>query len=300
MPAEPVPEISQVETAGGLKTVILDTPQGQIRLNFPDDLQRGDTISGSVITVPKGNASDEKAKNQTELQGYVINFEGTKIKVAQPVFTCPLLNPTNTLTAPKTTLPNVTTPSPNDFHLPTIGQQGRLTEVFGPFNGNSSNTILNWSAISSEVTDFPTNTENVSGGFSLIDGKPIAESPRKAVFQCPTNVAGPIRITLTEGNTKATGTFRNVGVNLSAPKTNLVKGERTTLTIQVTGLQGIKEPVPLKLESHGVITMEGGMYQQFMIQPSQVSADGRYSTTRGITGVQTGAWGATATVVTQR
>ena len=53
------------------------------------------------------------------------------------------------------------------------------------------------------------------------------------------------------------------------------------------------------LEAHGVITMEGGMFQQFMIQPSQVNKDGQYTTTREVTGVQTGVWGATVTVVTQ-
>jgi hypothetical protein len=57
--------------------------------------------------------------------------------------------------------------------------------------------------------------------------------------------------------------------------------------------------VPLTLESQGVITMDEGNYQPLMIQPTQVGADGRYSTTRGITGVQTGAWTATATVLTQ-
>ena len=179
--------------------------------------------------------------------------------------------------------------------LPTIGQQGRPIEIFGPFDGNSSNTSLNWTAVRSQVPDFEKNTENVSGGFGL-----LAESPRKAVFECPTNVTGPIELTLSEGKTQVKGIFRSVGVNLSAPKTSLVRGERTTLTVQVSGLQGIKQPVPLTLDSTGVITMEGGPYQPLVIQPSQVGADGRYSTTRGITGVQTGVWGATATVVTHR
>jgi hypothetical protein len=101
-----------------------------------------------------------------------------------------------------------------------------------------------------------------------------------------------------EGNSATKGTYRNVGVNLTAPKTNLLKGEHTELHVEVNGLQGIKEPVPLTLESNGVITMEGGMYQSLWIQPSQVGADGRYTTTRGITGVQTGGWSSTATVVT--
>jgi hypothetical protein len=45
--------------------------------------------------------------------------------------------------------------------------------------------------------------------------------------------------------------------------------------------------------------MEGGNFQPLFIQPAQVSSDGRYTTTRGITGAQTGGWTATATVVTQ-
>ncbi len=156
--------------------------------------------------------------------------------------------------------------------------------VTGPFDGNSSNTAL-------RVGDWE-DRDNM-GRFDL-----IAESPRKAVFTAPTNVTGPIELHLTEGNTRSTGSYRNVGVNLSAPKTNLLKGEQTTLTVQVTGLEGIKQPVPLTLECKGVITMDGGIYQPLVIQPSQVGADGRYTTTRGITGVQAGGWTATATVVT--
>jgi hypothetical protein len=87
-------------------------------------------------------------------------------------------------------------------------------------------------------------------------------------------------------------------VKLTAPKTDLLRGEKTTLTVQVTGLEGIKQPVPLTLTYGGVIVMEGGPYQPLVIQPSQVGADGRYSTTRGITGIQAGGWNANATVVT--
>ena len=128
---------------------------------------------------------------------------------------------------------------------------------------------------------------------------PIAESPRKLVFESPDNVIGPVEISLKEGDKEVKGTYRNVGVNLTAPKTNLLKGEHTTLTVQVEGLAGLKQPVPLTLDCKGVITMEGGTFQPLVIQPSQVGGDGRYTTTRGITGVQTGGWVATATVVTQ-
>jgi hypothetical protein len=176
--------------------------------------------------------------------------------------------------------------------FPTIGQQGRPIEIVGPFDGNSSNTSLNWTAVRSQVQDFEKNTENVSGGFGL-----IAESPRKAVFTAPTNCTGPIELHLKEGNKEATGNYRNIGVNLSAPKTNLLKGESTTLSVKVEGLQGITQPVPLHLVKGGVVTMQGGDVQTMSIKPAEVQQNGMFITTRTITGVQTGGWNATATVV---
>jgi hypothetical protein len=190
----------------------------------------------------------------------------------------------------------IITPDPKitpGFIIPLLGQTGRPIVITGPFDGNASNTTLQGSAQRTLVQDFEKNTENASGGFGL-----IAESPRKAVFRSPENVVGPIKITLKEGDKQTTGTFRNVGVDLTAPKTSLLKGESTELRVQVNGLEGIKTPIPLTLECTGVITMQGGIYQPLMIQPSQVGADGRYTTTRAITGVQAGGWGATATVVT--
>lgn len=198
------------------------------------------------------------------------------------------------------------TPDPKTiptFDIPGLGQAGRPLVIKGPFDGNSSNTSINfrtdrnidWDAVRRSVTDSEKNTAKPSGGFGL-----VAESPRKAVFDAPPNVVGAVELLLKEGPTEQTSEFRNVGINLSAPKTSLLKGEKTTLTIQVQGLEGIKAPVPLTLTAQGVITMEGGAYQPLVILPSQVGADGRYSTTRVITGVQTGGWTATATVVTHR
>lgn len=173
-----------------------------------------------------------------------------------------------------------------NFSIPPLGQTGRPIVITGPFDGNSLNTKVEFGTGENPI-------RVMQGIWSL-----AAESPRKAVFTSPSDVTGPMEVHLREGNTETTGLFRNVGVNLTAPKTNLFKGEKTELRIEVSGLQGIKEPVPLTLESRGVITMAGGAYQSLVIQPSQVGTDGRYSTTREVTGVQAGGWSATATVVT--
>ncbi|HYR76584.1 MAG TPA: hypothetical protein VEM96_12165 [Pyrinomonadaceae bacterium] len=326
-----------VKTDGGLTTVTFYLEHGDLTVNLPDDIRAGDTISGTVVAEPKGQTKDERAKNQSELNGLVIEIND---KIVEP-FTAPpakeresviqqtlwIYHPDKAKLRPNAADPKTATPKPisisleragseiehatipieiislnlqsvaplNTFQLPAMGQQGRPIVITGPFDGNAQNTTLSFRPLRTQVQDFEKNTENVSAGFGL-----LAESPRKAVFQAPSNFSGSIELNLKEGNVETRGTYRNVGVNLSAPKTNLLKGEKTTLTVEVNGLQGIKQPVPLTLTYGGVIVMEGGPYQPLLIQPSQVGADGRYSTTRGITGIQTGGWNATATVVTTR
>lgn len=175
-------------------------------------------------------------------------------------------------------------PSWGDFKIPKVVQQGRVIPIQGNFDGDASNT---------KASLKPDGPGNASGEL-----RPLAESPRQAVFEAPTDLpAGAINITVSDGPNVTEGKFRNVGINLTAPKTTLLRGEKTTLTITVTGLQGITQPTPLTLTSEGVITMDGGMYQPLVIIPSQVAGDGRYTTTRGITGIQAGGWTATATVV---
>jgi hypothetical protein len=186
-------------------------------------------------------------------------------------------------------------PSVSDFKIPTLGQQGRPLEIFGPFDGNASNTTVRFGPAGSTVPDFEKNTENVSGGFGLI--RPLAESPRKIVAESPSNVVGPIQVFVNEGDKKTTGAHRNLGINLSAPKTNLQREERTTVTVEVRGLEGITKDVPLQLDSKGVITMEGGSFQNLRIKPSDVTPDGRYTTNRTITGVQAGGFSVNGTVI---
>jgi hypothetical protein len=331
---------ARVETGGGLQTVTFDTPPGLIRLYLPDDMRAGDTISGTVVAEPKGQTPEERTRNLTELNGYVIELEtpkkpdGTSNPKVKAEVTAPIpqlrvtLPPSGTLAPSLTnvssanssglgiTLTNTsgsftiggTTTVPIEIislslvsveplkvpQLPSIGQQGRPIEIIGPFQVTQPSTLM-YGPPRATVEDFEKNTENVSGGFGLI--QPLAESPRKIVFKAPTNVIGPIELYLKEGNKVTKGTYRNVGVNLTAPKTSLLKGESTELRVEVTGLQGITEPVPLHLTKGGVVTMQGGDVQTMSIKPAEVQSNGTFTTMRTVTGVQTGVWNATATIV---
>jgi hypothetical protein len=171
--------------------------------------------------------------------------------------------------------PNATTPRPVNFQLPSLGQTGRLLEIKGAFDGSSANT---------KVT---------------VGGKPLqtlAESPRKCVFESPRDVTGLTEVQVNEGGREGRGDYRNLDLRLSSPKLNLSRGEKTTLTVEVTGLAGIRSDVPLQLEKTGTVTMERGDVQHLQIRPPDVNANGSFVLTRGLTGVLPGGFNVTATV----
>src|SRR5262249_5792964 len=62
----------ETKTANGLFVSTFDTPQGKIKVNLPDDMAAGDTISGTVDIEPAGKNDAERAQNQTELNGEVV------------------------------------------------------------------------------------------------------------------------------------------------------------------------------------------------------------------------------------
>ncbi len=237
----------------------------------------GDAISGTVVAEPGGKG---------ELSGYVVEIDKKKTSVVDRVLklTAPSANSLTILLKDSTgkqlgrSVVPVQPPTPatsNGFVLPTLGQQGRPVVITGPFDGNAANTTCTMGGESAEI---------------------LAESPRQLVVSSPTNVTGQTQITVTENNQTTKAPFRNLGVNLSAPKTNLMKGENTTLTIQVSGLEGIRQDVPLDLSCSGVVKMDGGNVQNIQISPSDVQPNGNAIFNRSLTGVQAGAFNVNATV----
>jgi hypothetical protein len=318
--------VIQVTASGGLRIATFEAKSGRVLLILPDDMRAGDTISGTVQVEPAGKTEEERANNLNVLNGHtiIIRPQPKPGKPGENAIELPVKLPTFTVTLPPqsprfvsfgivgqppgqggdfiqdtwTVIPDLTLNVTMDSRPPQLGQQGRPLQIPGSFDGSFDNTTVRFGPPGSTVQDFEKNTQNVSGGFGLI--KPLAESPRKIVFESPTNVVGPIQVFVQEGDKKTTAPFRNLGVQLSAPKTNLMRGEKTTLTVEVRGLEGIKEDVPLQLDSRGVITMDGGNFQNLRIKPNEVQRDGRYTTTRGITGQQAGGFNVTATVIVNR
>ena len=264
-------------------TATLKTPQGTVKVFLPNDMAAGDTISGTVIAEPSGKTEEEKQRNAAELNGYVVELENQKSPVSGGVMRGILLPP-GTKALNLTLLDkkgmsvanakfNLKTPDPlphpSTFVVGALGQTGKPIVVHGPFDGNSANT-------SAKVADSKANV--------------IAESPRKIVVEGPRDVVGPTNIEINEKGTTASRPFRNLKIDLTAPKTSLLKGESTELHVQVSGLQGLNQPIQIEIQnqSPSTINLAGGNTQTIPIQPSQVTPGGTFNWSTNVTGTGKG------------
>jgi hypothetical protein len=284
---------AHTESAFGLLTTTFDTLQGTVSLNLPDDVAGGDTISGTVITEPKGTTKDEQAKNQDSLNGYVVEVakedtpadqrQGTKWAIPPMVQFIPVvLKNRNGDIVARTQVPvnqgTVVKPKPNgDYSTPPFGQAGRPISVAGPFDGDFNNTEVN---LGNNTAQF------------------LAESPRKVIVRSPANLVGPATIEVNEkSKVVARCHYQSIGVRLSADKLNLNRGEQTTLTVTLSGLEGATGPVPLQLTnaSPSTVRMGGGDTQSINAQPQEISG-GVFTVKRTLTGVKPGAFSINAVV----
>lgn len=314
----------------GLQRAEFVVPEGKVRVNLPDDMRAGDRISGTVYLEPAGRTEAERQRNLGRLQGYVIDAGGDRqparerrLRAYLPLATFGLLDvslltssgkPLNTASlraaAPSTAPlggtgplipeplnpgtspiarppasakpgpaplenPGPLTPDPLNpgvkTEVPPVAQAGRPLPVTGAFDGDAGNTRVSIGGQPAEV---------------------LAESPRQTVLLVPPSLSGPstVQVQDTPSAAPATANTQVVSVALSAPRTGLLRGEQTTLTMTVSGLSGLTQPVPLELTNNTpqVVQLEGGNTQGLTIAPSQVPGAGQFTFTRTLTGVQPG------------
>lgn len=290
-----------VQSQRGLHTVSFNTLQGTVRVLLPDDMMSGDTISGTVVLEPAGANELERTANTGVLRGTVIDLGGQKVGAGAPVFTVrvpaaaaetvligfdrPGLRLPVTTAVPLSNAAAAaravarTAATPGRFDWPPTVSTGSPATITGPFDGNAANTKLSLGGAAVPV---------------------IAESPRQAVVQLSNKSApGVSRLAVQDGPRLARGPVRVVQVSLTAPKTDLVRGEKTLLTVEVSGLQGLAHPVPMQVNTNGTVTTEGGNRQQLVIAPADpgVAAGGVFRLNRTITGTAAGGFEVVAEVV---
>ena len=223
-------------SANGLYIATFTTPQGLIKVNLPDDMAAGDTISGTVTPNQPARMKRSGRQNLAELNTLCDRSGRTTDAGRRQTFSWSIPQPLNTnskhdcpfASRPERRLPPLfryqphAPPSPTQFTVPTGGQQGRLIQIDCPCNGVFS----------------PQDYVRIGGKMLPL----MAESPRSLVVHNTSEVlwANQYR-TSSRMAWECSAHFVTFSINLSAAKLNLIRGETTTLKVVVLGLGGLPE-----------------------------------------------------------
>jgi hypothetical protein len=280
---------SALSTSPGIHVASFRLVAGTVYVNLPDDLAAGETFSAVVNPVPAGGDPEVVERQTVELARHDVEIAGTRAAASQRIRTFAIPGGASTLEirllddsgrgvgTVEVPLGSGGTP-PAGYVVPALGQSGAPVPVRGPFDGDLSNSSV-----------------RIGGK----EADPIGESPRQLVVRGPQEGEAEAPVEVRErGAVVTTGTYRNVDVQLSAGATSLRSGQRTTLTIRVTGVEGLKDTLPVRLTNRtpSVVQMEGGEEQTLCVRPEDVEVDGSWKTERDLTGVRTGGFGVAAVV----
>ena len=238
-----------------------------------------------VLPSPDGATPDQRSVNRDTLNGYVLEVGGVRTPVKDGLIRLVVpqgahgleialrdrgrtLSRTRVLVGPTALATGPIVP-------PNYGQAGRAFPVKGQFDGDLQNTQA---AIGSQP--------------AMV----VAESPRQTVLVAPREPVGATTVAIREGQQRAEGAYRNIGVILTSPKTTLLRGEQTQVNVQVVGLAGISAPVRLRLEATGTVQLQGGNTQLIAIAPSRVDPSGRFTLDLNLRASAAGPFAVTAAV----
>lgn len=269
---------AQLLSPGSLSGVLYDTSYGQIKIVFPEDMQSGDTLSGTIFLQPKGTSRSY----ENELNNYAIDIGGQQVLVRLPEFSVRLPSQTNrlrvalknkrgqeTASAELNVHPPAARDFPNDMcYTATHGQVGWPFLCEGPFDGDFGNTS------------------------AAIDGKDLlkmAESPRSLILECPEGVTGHRPLEIREQNRRYKTSISSIAVKVEAQPTTITRGESVPLTITAEGVYKLPSPVAIQLSNAtpSIVQLEGGNEQVIEIPRN---ASPVWQTTRTLKGLQSGAF----------
>ncbi len=268
----------------GIVVTEFDTPEGRIQVYLPQDMAAGDTISGTVFAEPKGTGAEREA-NDKVLQGVVVSIDaqygernGQRIvfrgldkghKLSRSLKTKTYSDgPTYEATIK---VEEERSDKTLQFVIPEVAPAGRPMSIAGPFDG-----------------DIGTTTVSVGGKPATV----FVETPRRCVLQADTSFTGKKSVSVSDGGVVGEGSVFLPRINLTATKTALARGEKSTLTVTVQGLDDAPAslfpiPVELKNMSPSIIDMPAQM--NFGVEYADVR-DGAWTRTVVVTASNPGSF----------
>lgn len=271
----PITWAQTISSQKGLTTANFTTKFGTIKVYLPDDIRPGDHISGTIIAEPSGKNAAQTGKNLSELKKYKVVIAGKNFAVSEkPESFNWLVQLDRKLFAPielmdvsgvqKFQLPVFIEPVSSELSkqydqciIPQYVLAGSPLVIKGSFDGDISNTRC------------------------MLDSKPLevlAESPRQCILQYPQDARGIKTLTINDSKTdpekKCESKISGVGLEVSAGKLNLLKGEKTNIDVKVSGLDNLKDTAVLTLinKTPLVVKLLPANYIIIPLAPSDVPA----------------------------
>jgi hypothetical protein len=276
--------ITSFRTPLGLNTIVFATPEKDtIEIYLPNRLSTSGAFTATVKLIPN------KSKNsREELKDYSLSIEGRRYPLRNGLFEVTL--PDDHASSTKLLLLDKHGNEVGGVEVPIWPHVSLSSISTLPSSGTSGNTIVVYGPYSGMLQP---------DDYLMIGGKPmplLAASGGRLVALNAYDIPGLTLIETRIGDQLSKKVFRNVTLTLSADKLTLSKGESTTLHIVVGGLEKLKAPATMTVNATGVITMGGGNSQTIKIDPSDVTSDGKYTTSNSLLANSAGTFGVDVTV----
>lgn len=271
-----------IQVEPGFIRAVFFSGKESLTLILPDQICSEDKISGTVFATNKEFKMENLQIDIGDAHGTAPEPSSARRNWAIPKTEEPRISitawTTDGVSWGTTFLPIATAKErPKAFNIPSFERIGAPFVIKGPFDGDPGTT-----SVKNGDQDLPI----------------VAESPRQVVALIPTlSVPGETSFDVSEDAAHVKATTRILLVALVAGKTSLNRGDRTTLTMSVEGIQGLtREQSPMIIienRSPKVIDLDGKVKHFVVAQPSK---DGDFNHDFLVTSLLGGNFSVTATV----
>ncbi|MCG8651973.1 MAG: hypothetical protein MI861_19185, partial [Pirellulales bacterium] len=263
-------KLGMTDRMSGAYVVSFKTTEGEVKVFLPDDMSGGDTVSAAVFAYSAAGkgAILNSYKIHTDYQSAQVgsgritldiprNMSGSSLRVTlRDEDNREISYSTAAVKLPDAFAGRPESPTPFDFETPLVGQTGRLAEIRGPFDGEFATTQLTIGGRGAHV---------------------ISESPRKLVFEVPTDTPGQAEIVLVENGVTVRRPFTalkviKIGEDSSTTPRGVVPEGYTTGTPESTVI--VQEEVTTEVIEETVITkapaQELGLIEEELVVETEV------------------------------
>jgi uncharacterized coiled-coil DUF342 family protein len=274
---------AQTSVVNELAKTIFTIPEGKITIYTPNFVAN-EKISGSIIIEPNGNSEKSIAKNKTKLQNHKVDFGAVSTTLQASHYSISKSQPfpmelklfdekNNLISSSKIQFPSSVKEKHTSQFIPSYIVAGDPAKMIVANNGSLAHSYV---SINNKET------------------KILAASETNVFFETPSDLSGKASFNYKNDTTNLDNQVNVLQINLSAERLNLSRGESTKLNIEVSGLDGLDEEVPLTItnNSPSKISLENGNNQEISIQP-----DGdTYQITQTIRATQGGSFSISVTI----